>query len=133
MSKTKKSLKYRQLSEEQKQIVRDRVKKWRLDNRDKANDLDRSKYLRKRYGITPLEYDALHTKQEGLCALCNKPESIVNRTGRHKSRLAVDHCHKTGKVRGLLCFRCNTAIGQIEKENLVSKLPTYLGDANETV
>jgi len=61
----------------------------------------------KRYGITPEERAALETSQGGLCAICNAPP-------KDRKALAVDHCHGTGRVRGLLCDRCNMAIGLLD-------------------
>ena len=61
-----------------------------------------------RYGITIEDFDKLLEKQNGLCAICQSPPSDCNR-GNHT--LHVDHDHTTGEVRGLLCFRCNRAIG----------------------
>jgi hypothetical protein len=58
------------------------------------------------YGITAHEYDSLHAAQGGVCAICGLPE-----TRRTKSSLAVDHCHTTGKIRGLLCSMCNPGLG----------------------
>jgi Recombination endonuclease VII len=60
----------------------------------------RDRYLRKTYGITEAQYNELLAYQGGCCAICRKPPK-----GR---RLAVDHDHKTGKVRGLLCYFCNS-------------------------
>lgn len=58
----------------------------------------------KKYGLPPGQYDAMFAAQGGVCALCGRPE---------KSRpLAVDHCHTTGRIRGLLCTGCNTALGK---------------------
>lgn len=56
-----------------------------------------------RYGITPTEFAARYKKQGGCCGICQQTPGIKG--------LAVDHCHETGHVRGLLCGRCNTAIG----------------------
>lgn len=61
----------------------------------------------KKYGLTPEQYDEMNGKQNGLCAICSKPEIT-----KSKVRLAVDHDHKTGYVRGLLCNTCNTALGK---------------------
>lgn len=63
-----------------------------------------------KYGITGEEYDAMEREQDGKCAICKQPERRYGSHGKVK-RLAVDHCHETGKVRGLLCADCNTAIG----------------------
>jgi hypothetical protein len=63
--------------------------------------------IRRKFGITLNEYDRILKEQNGACAICKR----VNPNGW---RLAVDHDHKTGKIRGLLCTRCNTALGTIE-------------------
>lgn len=62
------------------------------------------------YGLTIEEYEALAEKQHGLCAICRRPETTVSKDGRQWT-LAVDHDHKTGTVRGLLCTPCNRGIG----------------------
>jgi len=67
--------------------------------------------LTKLYGITLLEYETKLFSQDNRCAVCRQPETAV-RNGRVQ-RLAVDHCHESGEVRGLLCMRCNLTIGQI--------------------
>lgn len=59
-------------------------------------------YLWTTYGLTEKEYNDLLDRQGHKCALCRK-----------EKRLQVDHCHKTGKVRGLLCSSCNTGIGRL--------------------
>lgn len=56
------------------------------------------------YKITSHEYLRILERQNGTCAICFQNDG--------KRRLAVDHCHKTGKVRGLLCVKCNTALGK---------------------
>lgn len=61
-----------------------------------------------RYGMTNDELLSLLDRQNGVCALCLRPESGFWRG----QPLMVDHCHKTGRVRGLLCGDCNTAIGR---------------------
>lgn len=83
----------------------------------------RSRLLLK-YGITPEDYDAIFSSQRGRCAIC----------GRHQSDLIkalfVDHDHQTGRVRGLLCYKCNTAIGQIENGGIDAFI-NYLLDKKE--
>lgn len=64
----------------------------------------RNRAMIKMYGISMDEYDTLLINQEGVCAICHG----LCKSGR---RLHVDHCHKTGKVRQLLCDRCNRGIG----------------------
>ncbi len=64
--------------------------------------------VQRRYGLFPGEYARMLAEQDGRCAICmNRPA---------KQRLAVDHDHKTGKVRALICSRCNRALGQFEND-----------------
>lgn len=70
----------------------------------------KDRYLFHMYGITLTQYNILFNKQEGKCAICKKHQL------EFELKLAVDHCHKTGKVRGLLCTACNQAIGKFEEK-----------------
>lgn len=67
----------------------------------------RRRWNLKKFGLTPEQYDGRLKAQKGRCAICGRIPPI----GR---RLAVDHDHKTGKVRGLLCGQCNVALGLFE-------------------
>lgn len=82
-----------------------------------------------KYGITLAIYNAMLCAQNEKCAICNKHQNenyVDTRTGT-KYRLAVDHCHKTGTVRGLLCSDCNTALGLLkENSELFLKAMEYL-------
>lgn len=64
-----------------------------------------------RYGITLEDYEELCASQGGVCAICSRPPAGQRKDGSLK-RLHVDHDHRTGRVRGLLCFDCNTALGK---------------------
>lgn len=75
-----------------------------------------------KYRITPEQYDELLEKQGGLCAICQVHHSKFQR------RLAVDHCHHTGKIRGLLCASCNSGIGKLQDDVEILKAAlAYLG------
>ena len=69
-----------------------------------------SRYLEREYGITIDEYNSLLKKQNYRCAICGG-EGFLMDSSRHKIKLVVDHDHKTGAVRGLLCHNCNRALG----------------------
>lgn len=87
----------------------------------------RRKRLRK-YGLTPETFAALLDRQGGVCAICRKPETTKqpHRKSGDES-LAVDHCHETGKVRGLLCFMCNTALGKFNDDpDLMRRAIAYI-------
>jgi hypothetical protein len=71
--------------------------------------------LKKKYGLTIECFNALAEEQGGRCAICKKEEMFSTKQGSHKMSLAVDHCHSTGKVRGLLCLKCNRALGLFEE------------------
>ena len=54
--------------------------------------------------------DEIFVSQDGKCAICKNPEQEMHHTGQ-KMKLSLDHCHKTGKIRGFLCTKCNKALG----------------------
>lgn len=77
--------------------------------------------LKREFGITIDEYNALFEKQSGRCAICGRHQSELKR------RLAVDHNHIDGKVRALLCTYCNTGLGSFfEDIELIEKAKEYL-------
>jgi hypothetical protein len=63
------------------------------------------------YGLSVEDYDSLLNKQNGVCAICEQKETVLDGVSGKVKMLSVDHCHDTGKVRGLLCSACNTGIG----------------------
>lgn len=103
------------------------VKRYRQRNYDKVRLINRSCTLKRQFGITLEEYQKLFESQQGLCAICSQPESVVDWRSKEVKRLAVDHCHKTGKIRGLLCTNCNHGLGKF-KDNpmLLQKALDYL-------
>lgn len=104
-----------------------RSEKWRKENKDRIKQYSVKKHLLKTYGMTLKQYDEMLQKQHFVCAICNLPEKIKEvRTGMTR-RLSVDHCHKTNKIRGLLCSQCNTAIGSLKEDiNIISNMLIYL-------
>jgi hypothetical protein len=78
--------------------------------KEEWRDIQRRYGLKHRHGITVEEYDALLKRQGGHCALCPAKPGEYGQNGR----LHVDHCHETGKNRGLLCNRCNHAIERLD-------------------
>jgi len=82
--------------------------KWWAENRDKHNRRRRTTHMQQ-LGVSIEEYDEMLEKQGGTCAICGGEET-AELQGKPK-RLAVDHDHVTGVVRGLLCARCNRALG----------------------
>jgi hypothetical protein len=95
----------------------------------KTNPVLKRKYqnydLKKNYGISIDDYDKLLELQNGQCVICGK-------TGSSVRSLAVDHNHKTGKIRGLLCIKCNVWVGDLEKNpEIFGKIKSYLQKHNE--
>lgn len=78
--------------------------------------------LRPRYGITIDEYDALAAQQGNVCAICEQDPPQGNRI----LKLAVDHDHDTGEIRGLLCQRCNMALHFLENTEWREQAEHYL-------
>jgi hypothetical protein len=87
---------------------------------NKENPLKRKNAVLKNvYGITLVQYNEMFETQEGKCAICQRHQNELTRT------LGVDHCHKTNKIRSLLCKNCNVALGYYEKYD-TNKFEEYL-------
>jgi len=81
--------------------------------KDKNKNRIRGNRLMRTYGLTNEDYISMYESQLGLCAICNESQQGITKDGEERF-LCVDHCHKTGKVRGLLCARCNAGLGQFQ-------------------
>lgn len=101
----KQSLTERAEGEDEKTYQARAQKLYRSVRREEYAGYDRKRH----YGMSRGEYDALHKRQDGKCAICRQPETQKIR-GKTLS-LAVDHCHTKGAVRGLLCSDCNRGLG----------------------
>ena len=99
---------------------------WRSEHRRK----NRRKYfgyqMKHYYGITVAEYDTIYDRQGGCCALCGISKPRGYETTAKISGFHIDHDHATGKVRGILCGKCNVALGKYEKMAQNPKLIEYL-------
>lgn len=106
------------------------MRKWRAANRAKHNEQAkqshhrnkhkhvgkrRDEHLRRLYGISQAKYEEMLDAQGGVCAICEEPPN-------GGKALAVDHCHETGVVRGLLCSGCNGSLGWYERRRVRVKL-----------
>lgn len=109
-------------------------KQWETDYRKRRQEIYRRQEfrrgLRRFYNLTIEDYNARLKQQNGTCAACGKPETAkFTKTGVTK-RLAVDHCHNTGRIRGLLCARCNRVLGLVaDSSELLISLSAYLRKA----
>lgn len=107
-------------------------KKWRNGKgHARRQKYDRDRRLRERYGISHADFERMYEEQCGLCAICGNAES-AKQNGVPRL-LAVDHCHHSGVVRGLLCTGCNTGLGSF-KDNTQSLLSAiaYLNRSRDT-
>ena len=90
-----------------KQEINERKRAYYHSHKQDIKPILRRGQLKRQYGISPADYDALLAKQDGVCATCGKPS---------EETLCVDHCHETGTIRGLLCRQCNFALGCFKDE-----------------
>jgi len=80
-----------------------------------------------RYKITIPERDKMLSDQGGLCLICSRPINFDRTAGSKDTTANIDHCHSTGKVRGILCWPCNVGIGKLQDN------PKYLRIAAEYI
>ena len=90
--------------------LRDRIYRSRYPEKVRENNL---KYG---HGITPHDWDELNEQQGGVCAICG------DRERSRRGRLHIDHDHRTGKIRALLCSRCNCGLGAFGDDQSLMKL-----------
>jgi hypothetical protein len=132
------------MSEEQRQEESERMKVWRSQNKDKTREYERQQRrfhpertklsvhkcsLKRNYGMTVEQYHEMQIKQDFCCGICGSKESGSKRC----DKLFVDHDHDTGKIRGLLCHKCNMALGVFKNKQLLEKAISYLDKYEEMV
>lgn len=101
----------------------ERLREWRRKNPEAARAKDRRAALMSKYRLTESEVEAMREAQGGRCCLCDRGDRM----------LVVDHCHESGRVRGLLCRACNTLVGQIESTpTILERVVGYLDDHGNT-
>lgn len=102
-----------------RQCTNEKVRKHRKANPAANRVIQRRANIKRLYGITADEYDSLLASQEGRCGICGTHES--------ETRIHLDHCHATGKIRAFLCYGCNTALGMMkDSPELLRKAADYL-------
>jgi hypothetical protein len=94
---------------ENKEHILDYQRKFMAENRDTQLVLMSNRNRKRLYGLTKEQYNEMFIKQDGKCAICGKHQSEL------RIRLCVDHNHSNGKIRELLCSRCNLALGFLEE------------------
>jgi len=99
------------------------AKEWRKNNPERCKSYSLKRY----FGITLEEYEVMVEAQDGLCAICGEKEFAKHHLTNEIRDLAVDHDHKTGKVRGLLCTNCNKGLGHFQDDiELIMAAGIYL-------
>ena len=118
--------KHAEMSDEEREVyLENKRKEWSTFTKTKPNG-NRGKHYKSRYGITIEDYERMYETQGGLCAICKQPETRKGRNGKPIS-LSIDHDHKTGKVRDLLCTHCNQMVGFVEAKNIsASEVDKYI-------
>ena len=116
---------YSLMTQEQKEAAAARTRKWRDKNRDKVlkhkrdhyhkfkekyYTIERDRQYRLRYGITLSDFEKMLLEQDFKCKICG-----ADKAGNTGQCFAVDHCHDTGRIRGLLCIKCNARLGWFER------------------
>lgn len=128
---------FKKYYEENKEKLKARRREYYRNNKEKLNasnkewekknpERRKNKYLERLYGITLEQYNETLDKQEGKCGICETHQSNFKRD------LSVDHCHKTGNIRGLLCDSCNIALGNFkDNPDILKKALKYLIHHNQ--
>jgi hypothetical protein len=107
--------------EKNKDRIKTRMRSWASANRARLNAYRMRQHYKNKYGLTPEEKVELLISQDNRCACCNSDSP------NHKQGWVVDHCHSSGKVRGILCQPCNLTLGKVkESKQHLQKLIEYL-------
>ena len=105
----------------QKEAVRQYRLRLHREDPDFVKERDKRSNLKKNYGISLEDYNKLFNDQNGLCLGCYRHQKQLTRS------LDVDHCHDSGKVRGLLCSNCNRSLGWAnESPEILRRLAEYI-------
>ncbi len=107
-----------------KTVVNERARQWYRNHKELVKQRSRDGEIFRNFGLTRQDYNRLFQIQGGMCKICGIHQMSVNKN------LRVDHCHKTKRVRGLLCHNCNIALGLL-KENIetLKKMIIYLEES----
>ena len=101
-------------------------RKYRADPENRVREWERM--IEKKFGMDRHDYQNMLDEQNGTCAICDGTETHSQRT---EGRLSIDHCHTTGKVRGILCNQCNSLLGWARDDiNTLQRAIEYLETSN---
>ena len=94
-----------------------------------CKDYNADFHYRKKYGLSTAQVIQMHEERDYKCDICNgnQPPRKVGKTSYISDTMAIDHCHKSGKIRGLLCHVCNTFLGAVKDDTrILKKMINYL-------
>jgi len=112
----KTGVKWRKRGEDEKEKMRLYQKEYKKRNKEAYRKVQKTYELRIKYGLSYENYEEMLKQQESKCAICQEV-----------SLLHVDHCHKTNKIRGLLCQKCNIGIGLFkDNKEIIKRVLEYL-------
>lgn len=102
------------------------ARKWQ-SRQNAFPSMERERNFKRKYGITIEEYNKKLEEQNFICEICGNKETSTDGKNGSTRKLAIDHCHNSLKIRGLICNRCNTTLGKV-KDNieLLEKMKQYL-------
>ncbi len=103
-------------------LFRQRFRMNNLGGKQKA----REQHLKKSFNMSLVEYDALFAQQGNVCAICKSDTP----RGGHGKNFHVDHCHETKIIRGILCGKCNVALGSLDSIELLESAIKYISTSN---
>jgi len=95
-----------------KNCGREYMRKWRRENTARQKQIQRKSQLWKNYSLTQEEYEKMFRAQQGKCAICGRLGGGTSK----EYPLDVEHCHLTGKIRGLVCSPCNLGLGHFDDD-----------------
>ena len=90
------------------------MKQYHEENKDHLRELHRLRRVERKYNLPREKYLQMIVDQQNLCAICHQPETWLTYRDKTVRPLCVDHCHKTGNVRELLCVKCNALLGHAQ-------------------
>ena len=107
-----------------KEKVLVRTRDYYHENKDRSKKWRRDRHLRRKFGITEEEFQKILERQGGGCAICGSKAKEIN--------LQVDHCHRTGQIRGILCSRCNLGVGYfLDDGGLLAEASKYVNPSKD--
>ena len=104
------------------ELIKEKITKYNKSNSEKRKLTVKKSFIKRKYGIVYEDYLSMHREQDYKCKICKR------HADNFKHKLVVDHDHKTGKVRALLCNNCNSQLHVLENKELYDKYMNYLNE-----